>query len=129
MLSNAYFLAKFRFDTAENEPAKKLQKMAIVAILFWQNFARGRPDCSCIGQVFRLRGGYGRPAASSADPASAKAAANFRGLVLGWLAGWLVNHVGPCFILFHNLFHVLDTADRQSEECGHGRLHGSEPVP
>ena len=24
MLSNAYFLAKFRFDTAENEPAKKL---------------------------------------------------------------------------------------------------------
>ena len=26
MLSNAYFLATFRFDTAENEPAKKLQK-------------------------------------------------------------------------------------------------------
>ena len=25
MLSNAYFLAKFRFDTAENEPAKHLQ--------------------------------------------------------------------------------------------------------
>ena len=25
MLSNAYFLAKFRFDTAENEPAKSLQ--------------------------------------------------------------------------------------------------------
>ena len=29
MLSNAYFLAKFRFDTAENEPAKS-----------WQNFAK-----------------------------------------------------------------------------------------
>ena len=28
MLSNAYFLAKFRFGTAENEPAKN-----------WQNFA------------------------------------------------------------------------------------------
>ena len=28
MLSNAYLLAKFRFDTAENEPAKKLQKFA-----------------------------------------------------------------------------------------------------
>ena len=28
MLSNAYFLAKFRFDTAENEPAKNLQKLA-----------------------------------------------------------------------------------------------------
>ena len=26
MLSNAYFLAKFRFDTAESEPAKNLQK-------------------------------------------------------------------------------------------------------
>ena len=26
MLSNAYFLAKVRFDTAENEPAKNLQK-------------------------------------------------------------------------------------------------------
>ena len=26
MLSTAYFLAKFRFDTAENEPAKSLQK-------------------------------------------------------------------------------------------------------
>jgi len=25
MLSNAYFLAKFCFDTAENEPAKNLQ--------------------------------------------------------------------------------------------------------
>ena len=25
MLSNAYFLAEFRFDTAENEPAKNLQ--------------------------------------------------------------------------------------------------------
>ena len=26
MLSNAYFLAQFRFDTAENEPAKNLTK-------------------------------------------------------------------------------------------------------
>ena len=26
MLSHAYFLAKFRFDTAENEPAKKFAK-------------------------------------------------------------------------------------------------------
>ena len=28
MLSNAYFLAKFRFDAAENEPTKKLQMFA-----------------------------------------------------------------------------------------------------
>ena len=33
MLSNAYFLAKFRFDTAENEAAKNLQNFA--------NFASG----------------------------------------------------------------------------------------
>ena len=30
MLSNAYFLAKFRFDTAENEPAKNLQNLPIL---------------------------------------------------------------------------------------------------
>ena len=28
MLSSAYFVAKFRFDTAENEPAKTLQNFA-----------------------------------------------------------------------------------------------------
>ena len=28
MLSNAYFLAKFRFGTAKNEPAKNLQNFA-----------------------------------------------------------------------------------------------------
>ena len=28
MLSNSYFLAKLRFDTAENEPAKYLQNFA-----------------------------------------------------------------------------------------------------
>ena len=28
MLSNAYFVAKFRFDTAENEPAKNLRKFS-----------------------------------------------------------------------------------------------------
>ena len=36
MLSNAYFLAKFHFDTAENEPAKKLQN------IFLQNFPKKR---------------------------------------------------------------------------------------
>ena len=33
MLSNAYFLAKFRFDTAKNEPAKNLQNFAKFANL------------------------------------------------------------------------------------------------
>ena len=29
MLSNAYFLSKFRFDSAENEPAKNLKNFVI----------------------------------------------------------------------------------------------------
>ena len=33
MLSNAHFLAKIRFDTAENEPAKNLQNLQNFAIL------------------------------------------------------------------------------------------------
>ena len=33
MLSNAYFIAKFRFDTAENEPAKNLQKKTLILLL------------------------------------------------------------------------------------------------
>ena len=36
--SNTYFLAKFRFDTAENEPAKSLQNFAKFA-----NFADPNP--------------------------------------------------------------------------------------
>ena len=37
MLSNAYFLAKFRFDTAENEPAKNLQNFRKIATYRLQN--------------------------------------------------------------------------------------------
>ena len=33
MLSIAYFLAKFRFDTAENEPAKNLKNLLILLTL------------------------------------------------------------------------------------------------
>ena len=40
MLSNAYFLAKFRFDTADNEPAKNLQNLANQ---LFSNFAK-EPD-------------------------------------------------------------------------------------
>ena len=39
MLSNAYFLAKFRFETAENEPAKNLQNL-----LNLLNFLNFEPD-------------------------------------------------------------------------------------
>ena len=34
MLSNAYFLALFRFDTTENEPAKNLQKLCRILQIF-----------------------------------------------------------------------------------------------
>ena len=44
MLSNAYFLAKFRFDTAENEPAKNLQNFAN-----FPNFAPGAARRSAAG--------------------------------------------------------------------------------
>ena len=48
MLSNAYFLAKFRFDTAENEPAKNLQNLsrAVDAARRYATGDRGRllPD-------------------------------------------------------------------------------------
>ena len=33
MLSNAYFLATFRFDTAENEAAKNLQKRMLILLI------------------------------------------------------------------------------------------------
>ena len=42
MLSNAYFLAKFRFDTAENEPAKNLQNFANFPN--FANFANPNPQ-------------------------------------------------------------------------------------
>ena len=43
MLSNAYFLAKFRFDTAENEPAKNLQKFGKVKSNCFQNSGKMLP--------------------------------------------------------------------------------------
>ena len=49
MLSNAYFLAKFRFDTAENEPAKNLQ-ICKISIKF-ANFADPNPRKTCAGAV------------------------------------------------------------------------------
>ena len=60
MLSNAYFLAKFRFDTAENEPAKNLQNLLIFPILLTltpnpcqHRRARGVP---CVQRNLRGRG-------------------------------------------------------------------------
>ena len=49
MLSNAYFLAKFRFDTAENEPAKKIAKFT--------NFANPTPNREVRAGVAARAGG------------------------------------------------------------------------
>ena len=49
MLSNAYFLAKFRFDTAENEPAKNLQNFAKFAKV------RAGADAACVGDQHATR--------------------------------------------------------------------------
>ena len=69
MLSNAYFLAKFRFDTAENEPAKNLENFAKFA-----NFADPNPLTGAErAQVLRehdargqRRGGGRRPQGTAA---------------------------------------------------------------
>ena len=53
MLSNAYFLAKFRFDTAENEPAKNLQNLA--------NFPNVGPRASSAGHLRGPPGDEGVP--------------------------------------------------------------------
>ena len=58
MLSNAYFLGKFRFDTAENEPAKNLQ-----------NFRKHMHKMH--KNVFVHRGPAGRADGRHADDASA----------------------------------------------------------
>ena len=57
MLSNAYFLAKFRFDTAENEPSKILQKMLIL-------FAKGSEG---IGSTAPVRTGVGSAGAHTSS--------------------------------------------------------------
>ena len=49
MLSNAYFVARFCFDTAENEPAKNLQ-----------NFARICPNFANRSEAPTFTGGKGR---------------------------------------------------------------------
>ena len=49
MLSNAYFLANFRFDTAENEPAKNWQKFAN-----FPNFANPTPRFADLGVPLSL---------------------------------------------------------------------------
>ena len=73
MLSNAYFLAKFGFDTAENELAKNLQKFCVAQ-------AGGAPPRGALlNNVVDLeatrhgRGGEGRPQERGTATAAAAA--------------------------------------------------------
>ena len=65
MLSNAYFLAKFRFDTAENEPAKNLQNL---------NF-RKMHFSKCIFRKMQPRTSPGEWRSDGASPEATKAEA------------------------------------------------------
>ena len=62
MLSNAYLLAKFRFDTAENEPAKNVQKIEKFAK--FANFADPPPRRGLLAR----RAGAARRRASHLEP-------------------------------------------------------------
>ena len=53
MLSNAYFLAKFRFDTAENEPAENLQNLNLLIFPI-------SGDAGTLPRAARVRGGLAR---------------------------------------------------------------------
>ena len=55
MLLNAYFLAKFGFDTAENKPAKNLQ-----TFLNFANLRSDPPSPSLVALCPQLRGGRRR---------------------------------------------------------------------
>ena len=93
MLSNAYFVAKFRFDTAENEPAKNLQnfrKMHFSKMHFRKmHFSNAHPvmklpsSAGCLRRTRaearrRLRGPTRRTAVIVELPARERRLAKFR---------------------------------------------------
>ena len=76
MLSNAYFLAKFRFDTAENEPSKVCRIPSIQVRAARGAAARGRD--ARLGERARSCG-MDADIGATCSPVPA----NFTGLVLG----------------------------------------------
>ena len=68
MLSNAYFLAKIRFDTAENEPAKNLQNFCEICSL---RPGSNQQPCALIASQspsWKSSGGGSRAGGSPFDP-------------------------------------------------------------
>ena len=75
MLSNAYFVAKFRFDTAENEPAKNLQnfrKMHFSKMHFSKMHFGGRSSAEA--RPRSRAGAHATPPAGRPAPAAAPCA-------------------------------------------------------
>ena len=75
MLSNAYFLAKFRFETAENEPAKNLQNLPILLTLTPRADLHSQDVRRRVARRRRRRRRSGRPRPADAER-------RLRGLVL-----------------------------------------------
>ena len=71
MLSNAYFVAKFRFDTAENEPAKNLQ-----------NFRKNAFSGEASSEWLQTRAANLQPAGSCKLSCSEKLAENARAFLV-----------------------------------------------
>ena len=123
MLSNAYFLAKFRFDTAENEPAQKLQidsprgsnqRLGVELRDFWEQ-ARAQREAARAREAEAVeREAAGAAAEAGRADAAARVArwsallatgsprrgprtpldrANFRGLVLGCIKTKFCNKI------------------------------------
>ena len=59
MLSNAYFVAKIRFDTAENEPGKNLQICRYTGIPVRASQIPGNPDLKAALERPPVRVGVG----------------------------------------------------------------------
>ena len=84
MQSNAYFLAKFRFDTAENEPAKNLQNFTNLS-----NFAKPNPKQADVLVALELE----RDARGPVDRVGHRGARLLRGSYRLSTAPWAVHKV------------------------------------
>ena len=91
MLSNAYFLAKFRFDTAEKEPAKTLQNFAKKK---FANFEFSQFSQCASGDMVREPDQV-RSGSQSGGGAGGKAKGN-----LGEVGGWRERLQPPLGLLF-----------------------------
>ena len=114
MLSNAYFLAKFRFDTAENEPAKnsqtfcKIEGRAGRVSVVTRSMSGGASSTALLGRLRRRGAGRGRQGGEAPDGHADAAHGRQEGgrgdvrealvLVQGELLGWLFTFLNSLYI-------------------------------